>query len=123
VKPLDGSKIKDEVTERVCRSLRDAVAEVQNLPGIQRDVIRNVVLDGTSVANGEFVPHRLGRAPQMVVISAPRVKIADLGTVTSGQVLDSGARTFADQPLDRKLQVQIGAFGWAVPITVDVEVW
>lgn len=123
MKSIDRSKIADGVTERVCESLRAAVRELQGLPGIERDIIRDVVVDGTTVNNPTNVPHKLGRAPRMVVISAPRVKFGDLGTVTPGQVLDSGARTFADQPFDRARMVQIGAFGWAVSITVDVEVW
>lgn len=123
MKALDRSKLKDEVTARVVRSHEEAIVELQKLPGIQRDLIRNVVLDGTTVANGKFLAHRLGRAPQMVIISAPRVAIADLATVTAGQVLESGLRTFSDKPIDRTKTIQVGAFGWAVPITVDVEVW
>lgn len=122
MKQLDRSKISDEVTNRVCRALDEAVTELQNLTGIRRVVIRNVRLDGTTLNTPTNVPHGLGRAPLMVTISAARVAPADIASLTAGMVVDAGSKMFNGSPLDRSTMIQLGAFGYGVPIIVDVEV-
>lgn len=123
MKALDRAKIKDGVTEAVCESLREAVREIQGLPGLVRDVIKNVRLNGTLFAATTNVPHRLGRKPQMVRVSVPRVAPADLASLTAGVIVDAGTADLATgAPIERERVIQLGAQGFGVNIIVDVEV-
>lgn len=107
--------------ERVRFSHAEAIKEQQGLPR-PAVVIRNLVIPGTSVNNGVMVAHKLGRAPQLVWVSVPRVAPADLATLTAGMIVDAGDTTFAGLPLDRTKVIQLGAFGFTVSIIVDVAV-
>lgn len=121
MRPLDTSRLEG-AAERVRRSHHEAIRELQGLTGIQRVVIRNVQLNGTTVSQPTNVAHGLGREPSMVKVSPPRVTPANLGTLTAGLIVDAGTVEFnGTTPIDRSKRVQLGAFGFTVPIVVDVE--
>jgi hypothetical protein len=100
-------RLPEPQAEEVRRLIVDAVRELQALPAASLGVLADVqVPDGQLVA----VPHRLGRPPRFVVISAPR------GPVSAGFVEEvrDGA--------DRARVVVLRAQGYGATITVDVVV-
>jgi len=106
--------------ERVRQSHAQAITELQSGVAVDAKVIREVTVPGTAVAGGPIISHGLGRPPVFVGISAIRVKPADLASMTSGTVMESGATTFTGGALNRSESIQIGAFGFTVPIIVDL---
>lgn len=106
--------------ERVRQSTYQAIGELQRGEAVEARVISNIDVPGTAVAGGPIIPHGLGRPPRFVGISAIRVRPADLASMTSGTVMESGTTTFTGGVLNRSESIQIGAFGFTVPIIVDL---
>ncbi len=116
-------RLDSATAEAVRRSHADAIKEQQALPIASMRVIRDVVIPGTSVANAVPISHGLGRAPLWVGISAPRVRPADIPSLTAGMIIDLGVTTRAGNPIDRSRLIYIGAFGFTVNVIVDVVVF
>lgn len=101
---LDDSRLSDAVAERVRVSHAQAIREQQLLP----KVIRDVVLPDSTVA---LIPHKLGRAPEIVLVSPPRGPLA-IGIIEE--------RT-TENP-DRTKFIALKASGMGAAVTVDIEV-
>jgi hypothetical protein len=116
---LDDSRLSDAVTERVCRSIRDAVHEIQDLPAMKLRLIRDVVVVNN---NDVIVRHGLGRAPLWVGISAVRWDGAAF--IDSGTFFDRGTRDAAGNPIERSKFIVLAADNFtsagSVVLTVDV---
>ena len=103
-------KLDDDDTERVCRSIRNAVVELQKLPAVSLTVIAGVQLTNAITTP---VKHGLGRAPLFVGFSAVR-NPTTVGTITAGVIVEM------DSP-DRASYINLQASGYTVtPIVVDV---
>lgn len=102
---LKAIRLADTGAEEVRRNHHDAIGELQLLA--DRDVV-----SGVSLANGTAtrVPHRLGRAPDIVTISVPR------GATAAGYIVET--RT----GIDTSKAIMLTASGYGATITVDVEV-
>lgn len=111
MKSLDATKLKDGDTDRVCRVLREAVGELQKLPAVAAQIIKDVALVNAVVT---LVPHGLGRRPLITLVSPPR------GPSTAG-VIEEIIERSAGNP-DRTRFVALKASGYGATVTVDVEV-
>lgn len=105
------SQIDDKTSptdlERIRRNIVDAVRELQRLP-----VVSTALKAGIELADGKTVhiPHGLGRAPSMVLVSPPR------GTAATGRIEE------VRDGIDRDKYVALKATGWSATVTVDVEI-
>jgi hypothetical protein len=122
MRALVGDRLADPAAERVLASHAAAIREIQDLPASSIRIIPNVVLpNGVRVA----VPHRLGRRPRMVVLSAIRVTTGTGSGLTVGVVRDygdiGGGATGLD-PIDRSQIIVLQPGGFTLSITVDVMV-
>lgn len=111
-------KLVDPALEAVRQNIDRRIAELQQMKAVDLDVIRDVAI---SVNGATMVPHKLGRAPIFVGFSVPRVTPASFPAITAGVICELGPTAFTSlAPLDRARVLQIGAFGFSVPITIDV---
>lgn len=104
---LDDSRLSDAVAERVRVSHAQAIREMQLLP----KVIKGVQLVDTVV---KLVPHKLDRAPEIVLVSPPR------GATSAGVIVE--ITDIASGNPDRAKYVALKASGMGATVTVDVEV-
>lgn len=111
MKALLDARIADEKTDRFVRSIAEAVRELQRLKAATLDVIPNQQLPDNVVV---LVPHKLGRAPVIVLISPPR------GAAAAG-IVNEVVDIPAGNP-DRSRYVGLKANGFGATVTVDVEV-
>lgn len=103
---LKALRLADTGAEEVRRNHGQAIAEIQAL--VERDIINDVVLEPSTETR---VPHRLGRTPQMVVVSP----IFD-GSSSNGRILEIRTSN------DRAKAIVLYATGFTTAITVDVQV-
>lgn len=108
VKQLLDARLDDEKTDRVARSISEAVKELQALPAVATQIINDVELPDSVI---KLVPHRLGRRPRITLISPPR------GPVAIGIIEE---RT-AENP-DRTKYLALKASGMGAAVIVDIEV-
>ena len=104
-------QLDDRTADQVRRSVGEAIKEIQSRPAMSALVIRNV-----SLASGieTPVPHGLGRAPMIGLVSPPR------GATTTGRIDDlPGTKA---RPIDRASVIVLKASGYGATITVDIEV-
>ncbi len=108
------ARLADERTDRVVRSLADAILELQALPCSATQIINDVHLVDSVVA---LVPHGLGRKPRIVLLSPPR------GATSSGRIVElvDVNGTLGSNP-DRTKYVAFLASGMGATVTVDIEV-
>lgn len=103
MKALQDIALADVNADRARREHVDAIRELQKL---QPSIVQDVTLsDGVA----KEIPHGLGRAPRIVVVSVPR------GATSTGRIVES--RT----GVDRTKAVKLTATGHGSTITVDVE--
>ncbi len=101
------------VAERVRRSQSDAIKELQTQPFATAVIKRNIAIpaSGTVVS----VAHGLGRAPQMVIVSPPRM--ADTTGQTTGAVFDINETRRSG---DRTRVVAFQGIGFTLDVVVDI---
>lgn len=127
VEPVSAGKLTPPVTvrlddpdaEKIRRNHEQRILELQALASVRSETIRNVAIATNDVT---MVAHGLGREPTQVTVSPVRVALASLGSLTSGVIVDFGFADRFGNPLDRTRVFQLGAFGFAIPVTVDVTV-
>lgn len=96
--------------ERVRRSHHEAIVEQQGLVASATQVVNDVSLVDSAVT---LVPHGLGRAPRVVLVSPPR------NAVSAGLLVE--LTDPASNP-DRTKYAALRASGFGATVTVDVEV-
>lgn len=111
MRTLDDSRLTDPVADRVRRSVSAAIDELQRMKAAATDVIQNQTLPSGVVV---LVPHKLGRAPLIVLVSPPR------GPLTPGMV-EEIVDVATGNP-DRAKYVALRASGMGATVVVDVEV-
>lgn len=122
--PALAQRLDDPKAEVVRANMEQQIRELQTIPGAELAVVvRDQVIPGTTVNNAVVIPHRLGRAPRFVWVSAPRVARADLASLTAGMIMDLGSFDTVGNPIDRTQFVKIGGFGFTVNVIVDVAVF
>lgn len=119
MKPLDRSKIKDDVTRGVVQSHDEAITEFQALPIAGMQLIRDVVVVNN---NTVIVPHGLGREPVFVMISA--IRWDGSAAIDAGTVFDRGKTAANGSPIDRKKFIHLAAdnFTTTTPVTLTFDV-
>ncbi len=123
--PLD-KRLADDAADQVRRSHAESIKELQLLPIAGAVIIRGVeIRSGGGIAN---VSHGLGRAPQFVLLSAPRYRQSEIADVTAaGVIYDRGAADLAGRPIDRTRTLQFVAVGFVtvnnITVTFDVTVF
>jgi len=119
MRKLDEMRLADPKVESVCRSIRDAIHEIQDLPAMQLRLIRNVAVLSN---NDVIVKHGLGREPLWVGVSAVRWDGAAF--VDSGTFFDRGRVDASGGPIDRSNFIILAADNFtsagSVALTVDV---
>jgi hypothetical protein len=108
VKPPIVKQLSDSDAEIVRRSHADAIAEMQGKPAMGMQVLADIVIPNNSSV---IVAHRLGRTPQMVIISPVRgaAAVGIVGEFRSG--------------VDRRQAIRLAANGFGADVTVDVTVF
>lgn len=112
-------RLDDMDAEKMRRNFEQRIAELQALASLRSETVRNVVIASNDVT---MVAHGLGRDPVQVTVSPVRIALASLGSLTPGVIVDFGFADRNGNPLDRTRVFQLGAFGFSIPITVDVTV-
>lgn len=109
------TRLADPDSEAVRRNHEQRITEFQRLPIAGGELIRNVAIPN---ASDRLVPHGLGRAPLMVIVSPPR------GANAVGMVRElRGTNPFSGAPIDSAKAVCLRADSFASTITVDVLVF
>lgn len=125
--PLD-LQLNDDTANRLKVSQNEAIKELQKLPAATlRYIAKDLAIAATGAGIFLEIPvfHSLGRPPKFVWFSPVRVEPGNYATLTNGMLLDLGLRTTpfgSNVDVDRSKQIVIGAFGFTVPVTVDIAV-
>ena len=114
VKQVLDAKLADDNAERVRKSVADAIREIQAVPVLAANVIKDVSLPNGSEVE---VAHGLGRRPNFVSLGVVRGAAAD-GRIGEIRGVHSGG-----QPIDASKYVCLQAVDYGATITVDVMVW
>lgn len=110
--PLD-LRLADAAAEQVRRSHAQAIAEMQGIPVLGLRVLTVEIPNASEIR----LAHRLGRRPQMVLVSVPR------GAISVGIVRDTTAAPTTGSAPDPTSLLCLRADGFGATITVDVAVF
>ena len=101
-------RLVDPTADEVRQNHAACIAELQGMPAATAEIISNVELaDGVTT----YIPHGLGRAPRMVIVSPIFV-----GSSTSGRFVEDR------DGVDRTKAIKLTSIGFGSAVTVDLEV-